>query len=213
MPEALDGEAFLARYQRHDRSRDRASIPRDAMPSGRRRRIPIDEHERVTEWARQLQTAAPSAAESRLRSRLGALMYESHASYSACGLGSDGTDRLVALAREAGAARGIYGAKITGGGSGGTVALLGGARPARRVRAHRPREYAGETGRDAYVFEGTSPGAARDRGRFGSIRRESDSEARQVSMRILVTGGAGYIGSHTAKLLAATGHEPVVFDN
>ena len=32
--------------------------------------------------------------------RLGALMYESHASYSACGLGSDGTDRLVALARE-----------------------------------------------------------------------------------------------------------------
>jgi UDP-glucose-4-epimerase GalE len=32
-------------------------------------------------------------------------------------------------------------------------------------------------------------------------------------MRILVTGGAGYIGSHTAKLLAAQGHEPVVFDD
>ena len=32
-------------------------------------------------------------------------------------------------------------------------------------------------------------------------------------MRILVTGGAGYIGSHTAKLLAAAGHEPVVFDD
>lgn len=32
-------------------------------------------------------------------------------------------------------------------------------------------------------------------------------------MRILVTGGAGYIGSHTAKLLAANGHEPVVFDD
>jgi len=32
-------------------------------------------------------------------------------------------------------------------------------------------------------------------------------------MRILVTGGAGYIGSHTAKFLAAAGHEPVVFDD
>jgi UDP-arabinose 4-epimerase len=31
--------------------------------------------------------------------------------------------------------------------------------------------------------------------------------------RILVTGGAGYIGSHTAKALAAAGHEPIVYDN
>jgi UDP-glucose-4-epimerase GalE len=32
-------------------------------------------------------------------------------------------------------------------------------------------------------------------------------------MRVLVTGGAGYIGSHTAKILATAGHEPVVLDN
>lgn len=32
-------------------------------------------------------------------------------------------------------------------------------------------------------------------------------------MRVLVTGGAGYIGSHTAKRLACAGHEVVVFDN
>jgi UDP-arabinose 4-epimerase len=32
-------------------------------------------------------------------------------------------------------------------------------------------------------------------------------------MQILVTGGAGYIGSHTAKALAQAGHEPVVLDN
>jgi len=31
--------------------------------------------------------------------------------------------------------------------------------------------------------------------------------------RILVTGGAGYIGSHCCKALAAAGFEPVVFDN
>jgi len=32
-------------------------------------------------------------------------------------------------------------------------------------------------------------------------------------VNILVTGGAGYIGSHTAKLLKKTGHTPIVFDN
>ena len=32
-------------------------------------------------------------------------------------------------------------------------------------------------------------------------------------MRILVTGGAGYIGSHTAKALGRAGHEICVFDN
>jgi UDP-glucose-4-epimerase GalE len=31
--------------------------------------------------------------------------------------------------------------------------------------------------------------------------------------RVLVTGGAGYIGSHTCKVLAARGYEPIVFDN
>jgi len=30
---------------------------------------------------------------------------------------------------------------------------------------------------------------------------------------ILIVGGAGYIGSHTAKLIAAAGHEPLVLDN
>lgn len=48
-------------------------------------------------------------------------MYQSHQSYSLCGLGSDGTDEIVTLARDK---KGIYGAKITGGGNGGTVCLL-----------------------------------------------------------------------------------------
>ena len=31
--------------------------------------------------------------------------------------------------------------------------------------------------------------------------------------RILITGGAGYVGSHCAKALAAAGHQGIVFDN
>jgi UDP-glucose 4-epimerase/UDP-arabinose 4-epimerase len=34
-----------------------------------------------------------------------------------------------------------------------------------------------------------------------------------MTRRILVTGGAGYIGSHTCKALARSGYEPVVFDD
>ncbi|MBX9583739.1 MAG: NAD-dependent epimerase/dehydratase family protein, partial [Gemmataceae bacterium] len=32
-------------------------------------------------------------------------------------------------------------------------------------------------------------------------------------MRVLVTGGAGYIGSHTVRLLLARGHDVAVLDN
>ena len=32
-------------------------------------------------------------------------------------------------------------------------------------------------------------------------------------MKVLVTGGAGYIGSITAEVLLASGHEVIVFDN
>ena len=34
-----------------------------------------------------------------------------------------------------------------------------------------------------------------------------------ANKRVLVTGGAGYIGSHTCKLLAIEGYDPIVVDN
>jgi UDP-glucose 4-epimerase len=32
-------------------------------------------------------------------------------------------------------------------------------------------------------------------------------------MNVLITGGAGYIGSHAARLLSRSGHDVWVFDN
>lgn len=116
---------------------------------------PIKEHARVTRFAEILSGA--DAAER--AHELGELMYKSHKSYSACCLGSPGTDELVRLVRESGTESGLYGAKITGGGSGGTVAVLGrkGARTAVEAVA---KEYERRTGHAPLIISGSSPGAA-----------------------------------------------------
>ena len=154
VPNTLQGSVFLKRYGGTTDLVTRVQ-PDRCYPVWTPTAHPIYEHERVSEWARLLQEAdRPGRA-----ARLGELMYQSHASYGACGLGSDGTDLLVDLAREAGEAEGVYGAKITGGGSGGTVAVLARADAVERVHA-LAKEYGRRTGRQPYVFEGTSNGAA-----------------------------------------------------
>ena len=181
IPGSLHGATFLGRYG------GTTDLVTDVDPDKtyavwKPTAHPIYEHARVMEWGQLLSGAqgargargargaqgaegakgaqgADSADSTVIAERLGVLMYQSHGSYSACGLGSDGTDLLVALAREAGSAQGIYGAKITGGGSGGTVAILGRRDAGERV-AGIGREYERRTGRTAYLFEGSSPGAA-----------------------------------------------------
>jgi L-arabinokinase len=153
LPASISGAEFLARYggttdpvTRIDPARTYAV----RLPTAH----PIGENARVRLFAELLE-GEPGEAELRA---MGDLMAGSHASYSACGLGSDGTDRLVELVRDAGPESGLYGAKITGGGSGGTVAVLGRADAGDAV-AGVARRYERETGREAYVFTGSSPGA------------------------------------------------------
>ncbi|HVQ39143.1 MAG TPA: hypothetical protein VMS31_16510 [Pyrinomonadaceae bacterium] len=136
---------------------------------------PIYEHARVTHFAELLSWGVAAEVpkgghrvanesgdvhEGTSIQLLGELMYQSHESYTACGLNSEGTDLLVNLVREAGPESGLFGAKITGGGSGGTVAVLGNptAEPAITMICEK---YAQETGRRPYVFAGSSDGSAR----------------------------------------------------
>jgi L-arabinokinase len=158
LPDEIKGEVFLDTY---GETGDAVTTvdPKVTYRVRRPAAHPIYEHFRLKAFRSLLRGDVEQNA-----SVLGELMFQSHASYSACGLGSEGTDRLVELVREAGGSRGVYGAKITGGGSGGTVAVLGRHDSEKTVREIAAK-YASETGRQPHLFTGSSPGA----GSFGHI--------------------------------------------
>src|SRR5438876_1398722 len=151
----MSGEEFLAGYAGITDTVTRVE-PGRRYPVRTATAHPVREQARVTQFA-QLLAALPERPDA--AAALGGLMNESHRSYGSCGLGSDGTDRLVELVAAAGPARALYGARITGGGSGGTVAILGRDDAEAAVR-EIAAAYAAEAGRGGEVFAGSGPGAA-----------------------------------------------------
>jgi galactokinase len=154
LPESMTGAEFLGRYAGITDIVTRVA-PEQSYPVRQATAHPVYENARVERFATLRDTLG--AGDESVAREMGALMGEAHASYSACGLGSDGTDRLVELVAQAGPSHGLYGAKITGGGSGGTVAVLGTTAAEGAVRSIA-REYARETGREAMVFGRSGPG-------------------------------------------------------
>lgn len=150
VPAQLSGQAFIDRYQATSDAITRVD-PHRVYAVAQPTLHPIMEHQRVRLFGQLIDQPHISDEAACL---LGELMYQSHASYSACGLGATATDAIVQAVRNHGPAHGLYGAKITGGGSGGTVAVLG--RPqAAAVVARIAAEYG--TG---LLFAGSSDGAA-----------------------------------------------------
>ncbi len=163
LPLKIEGAAFLERYGGTTDSVTRIDPERIYAV-----RVPaahaVYENFRVRAFA-ELLISAKDGAQPRGNELLGELMYQSHQSYSACGLGSSGTETIVRLVKEIGAGRGLLGAKITGGGSGGTVAVLGQHDAENAITAVADL-YEAETGYRPYVFSGSSPGSAK----FGHLR-------------------------------------------
>jgi galactokinase len=168
IPERMAGGDFLARYGGTTDEVTRVNAERNyavLKPTAHA----VYEHSRVRTFADLLRGPARATR----NEQLGELMYQSHASYSTCGLGSAGTDLLVNLVREVGARSGLYGAKITGGGSGGTVAILG-ARKAEAAVWRVAASYEQAMSYKPYVFAGSSPGSAV----FGHLRMRRDGSDR-----------------------------------
>src|SRR5215510_6359722 len=159
VPDRMLGKDFLDRYQGITDTFTMID-PTIDYPVRRATEHPIYEHRRVQAFAQTLENWRGVAQ----AAMLGEWMSQSHQSYSACGLGSDATDKLATLAAEA-CDKGLIGARISGGGSGGTVAILGrrGAGSAVEEVADR---YGRETGRQAMIISGSSGGAER----FGALK-------------------------------------------
>ncbi|KAK7260752.1 hypothetical protein RIF29_27049 [Crotalaria pallida] len=184
IPESIIGEEFLKEYKNHN---DPVTIIDEKRNYNVRFPTihPVYENFRVKTF-KALLTSATSSDQ---LTALGELLYQCHYSYSACGLGSDGTDRLVHLVQElqhsaASKSEGgtLCGAKITGGGSGGTVCVIGrNSLKSSEYIFEVQQRYKKATGYLPFIFEGSSPGA----GKFGylKIRR------RVASIKNVSTGG------------------------
>jgi len=158
IPDSMSGKEFLSRF---DATTDTVTA---VDPDGHYEvractAHPVYEHERVRSFAQLASKRGRDAVSADVAQKMGACMYQSHASYSTCGIGSPGTDELVRRIEKAGIAKGIYGARITGGGSGGTVAVLADRRADSDIR-EIAAEYALLAGMGGQVFSGSSDGAS-----------------------------------------------------
>ncbi len=164
IPETMLGSEFLGRYKTHDDPVTTIQPDATYRVQGPTRH-PITENERVLKFIAALKAAKGGDAQALVTA--GECMYGAHASYAKnCNLSVPEVDFLVEAVRKRGAKNGLYGAKITGGGTGGTVAVFG---DIAALKEHIPQiatEYSRRVGGMPDIFEGTSPGAIQ----FGAKR-------------------------------------------
>jgi L-arabinokinase len=158
----MSGQEFLDRYRTTADTATKVD-PRVRYPVQHAADHHVLEARRVknfVEFLRDAQNATDAHKRKFLLDKAGHLMYASHLSYTNDAmLGAPECDLLVKLVRDA-EADGLYGAKITGGGSGGTVAVLCDATPKADAALDRLRnDYSRLTGKPTDLFTGSSPGA------------------------------------------------------
>jgi L-arabinokinase len=160
LPEEMQGANFLAQYGEHGDTA--TTIEHEARYRVRDCTAhPIHEAANVEAFLSALD-AYEAHGDTAALEQAGEAMYRSHASYGArCGLGTPETDLLITLAREQGRARGIYGARITGGGAGGTVAVLVLGATGEEAVQQIAEEYTRRSGQRAAVLSGSAHGAIR----------------------------------------------------
>jgi len=126
LPQKMEGLSFLEEYQETFDPLSNQLIETDKKYDVRLpTEHPILENNRVQRFITLLERYSKREKDSLLLEKAGQLMYDSHESYSKrCNLGAPETDLIVKKIEDLGVKQGFYGAKITGGGSGGTVAVF-----------------------------------------------------------------------------------------
>jgi galactokinase len=157
LPETIFGSEFLTRYKTHDDPVTTIQPDATYRVKGPTRH-PVEENERVLRFMAALKAA--KAGDEHACETAGECMYGAHASYrDNCRLSTPEVDFIVEAVRKRGTKAGLYGAKITGGGTGGTIAVFG---KTEALQQHVPQialEYSRRVGAMPDIFEGTSSGA------------------------------------------------------
>jgi L-arabinokinase len=122
VPDTLTGADFIGRHAAIDDPQSRIE-PGRTYPVRAAARFAVEENARAGSLVGVLREAVPDDREAVL-SMIGQALAKSHAGYSAIGLGCPETDAMVDAIAGLGPARGFYGARISGGGSGGTVVVV-----------------------------------------------------------------------------------------
>lgn len=157
LPEEILGSQFLAQHKTHDDPVTKVQPDATYRVAGPTRH-PVEENERVLKFMDALRAAKKGDEPSLITA--GQCMYDAHESYrNNCHLSTEEVDFLVESVRKRGAKSGLYGAKITGGGTGGTVAVFGKLSALQEHIPHIAEEYSRRIGVMPDIFEGTSPGA------------------------------------------------------
>jgi galactokinase len=164
LPDEIVGAAFLTQHRTHDDPVTTIQPDATYRVAGPTRHA-VEENERVLRFIDLLREAG--TGDRTALAGAGECMFEAHASYrDNCRLSVPEVDFLVDAVRQRGPKRGLFGAKITGGGTGGTVAVFG---TTDGLRTEIPRiavEYSRRVGAMPDIFEGMSPGAIQ----FGAKR-------------------------------------------
>ncbi|HLO81136.1 MAG TPA: hypothetical protein VK166_09265 [Chitinophagaceae bacterium] len=121
---------------------------------------PVAENSRIRTFQRVLEDIEQTEDREMSMISLGMLMLASHDGYNSVGLGEPVTNRIVELVRQRrGPENDIYGARISGGGSGGTVTVMVGSEQGYETLLEIRQIMEEETGKALKLFEGSSDGA------------------------------------------------------
>lgn len=172
LPEQISGKEFMAGYKTiidhvtHIHENEHYPVKNCTAH-------PVYENHRIRDFKNTLEALNQRTIADRDKAlkKLGQWMYASHESYGKCGLGDPHTDILVERVKEIGPSGGLYGARITGGGSGGTVCILARKGEGEKQAKALWKNYQEQFNLQTKFFEGSSAG-----GFYSSVKKYKQNQ-------------------------------------